>query len=136
MPYIAYTPHSRTTLFDLDEVAVLLGVSRRTVWEYVKRRKLPANRIAGRYLISERTLLNYYDGATFHDADDLGNDLPQSRHKATRRKDAKPPQFAKFAPVSLKNLEEIDGYDEPLQPPCYEAMNRIHAGNGADLPQD
>ena len=136
MPYIAYTPHSRTTLFDLDETAVLLGVSRRTVWEYVKRRKLPANRIAGRYLISERTLLAYYDGATISTTDDLGNDLPQPRHRATRRKDAKPPQFARFTPVSLENLEGIDGYDESLRPPCYEATNRTPAGKGADLPQD
>ncbi len=136
MPYIAYTPHSRTTLFDLNETAVLLGVSRRTVCEYIKRRKLPANRIAGRYLISERTLLAYYDGATLHDADALGNDLPQPRSRAKRRKDAKPQQFARFAPVSLENIEGIDGYDDPLQPPCYEATNRTPAGKGTDLPQE
>ncbi len=98
--------------------------------------RLPANRIAGRYLISERTILAYYDGATLSDADNLGNDLPQPRRRAKRRKDAKPPQFARFAPVSLENLEEIDGYDEPLQSPCYEAMNRTPAGKGTESPQD
>jgi len=136
LPYIAYTPHSRTTLFDLDETAVLLGVSRRTAWTYIATKKLPANRIAGRYLVSERTILAYFDGATINDTDNLGNDLPRPRHRAKLRKDAKPPQFARFAPVSLENVEEIDGYDESLQPPCYEAMNRIAAGKGADLPQD
>ena len=57
MPYIAYLPNSRVTLLDLDEVAEVLNVSRKTAYRYCKSGKLPSNSVSGQVMVSEETLL-------------------------------------------------------------------------------
>lgn len=59
MPYIAYLPNSRVTLLDLDEVAEVLNVSRKTAYRYCKSGKLPSNSVSGQVMVSEDTLLAF-----------------------------------------------------------------------------
>lgn len=59
MPYIAYLPNSRVTLLDLDEVAEVLNVSRKTAYRYCKSGKLPSNSVSGQVMVSEETLLAF-----------------------------------------------------------------------------
>jgi excisionase family DNA binding protein len=47
MERIAYSP---------DEVAVLLGISRSSVWRWIRSGELPAGRIGGRVLIPSEAL--------------------------------------------------------------------------------
>ena len=63
MPYIAYLPNSRVTLLDLDEVAEVLNVSRKTAYRYCKSGKLPSNSVSGQVMVSEETLLAFLHGA-------------------------------------------------------------------------
>ena len=63
MPYIAYLPNSRVTLLDLDEVAEVLNVSRKTAYRYCKSGKLPSYSVSGQVMVSEETLLAFLHGA-------------------------------------------------------------------------
>ena len=52
MPYTAYLPSSTVTLLDLDEVAEVLNVSRKTAYRYCRDGKLPSNSVSGRTMVS------------------------------------------------------------------------------------
>ena len=63
MPYIAYLLNSRVTLLDLDEVAEVLNVSRKTADRYCKSGKLPSYSVSGQVMVFEETLLAFLHGA-------------------------------------------------------------------------
>ena len=97
MPYIAYLPNSRVTLLDLDEVAEVLNVSRKTAYRYCKSGKLPSNSVSGQVMVSEETLLAFLHGAK-----------PQK--SAARGQKLEPPQFAEFPSDDLTGVRRIEGY--------------------------
>ena len=100
MPYIAYLPNSRVTLLDLDEVAEVLNVSRKTAYRYCKSGKLPSNSVSGQVMVSEETLLAFLHGAK-----------PQkSAARTARGQKLEPPQFAEFPPDDLTGVRRIEGY--------------------------
>lgn len=49
-------------LYDLSEVAKILGVTHRTVWNYVKSGKIPAKMVGGKWKINELNLTAYING--------------------------------------------------------------------------
>lgn len=49
-------------LYTLEEVARILGVTRRTAWEYAKQKKIKAVKIGGRWKITESNLQKFLDG--------------------------------------------------------------------------
>lgn len=63
MPYVAYLLNSRATLLDLDEVAEVLNVSRKTAYRYCKSGKLPSYSVSGQVMVFEETLLAFLHGA-------------------------------------------------------------------------
>ena len=114
MPYTATTTHYKITLYDLEETAQLLGVTVRTAWQYIRDGKIPANKIGGKYLISEQTILAYYHGAQM--VDDLGNTLP----RRNKKRNVKPPKYAQFRRAPLEEVKEIHGFDAELKSPHFE----------------
>ncbi len=50
-------------LYKLSEVAAIMGVTHRTVWNYVKAGKIPARKIAGTWRITEGNLREYLNGS-------------------------------------------------------------------------
>ena len=102
MPYIAYLPNSRVTLLDIDEVAEVLNVSRKTAYRYCKSRKLPSNSVSAQVMVSEETLLAFLHGAK-----------PQKSATRTGQyagQKVEPPQFAEFPPNDLTGVRRIEGY--------------------------
>ena len=99
MPYIAYLPNSRVTLLDLDEVAEVLNVSRKTAYRYCKSGKLPSNSVSGQVMVSEETLLAFLHGAK-----------PQKAGRyAARGQRLEPPEFVEFPPDDLDGVSRIEG---------------------------
>lgn len=49
-------------LYDISEVANILGVTHRTVWNYVKAGKIPAKMVGGKWKVSEANLTAYVNG--------------------------------------------------------------------------
>ena len=49
-------------LYDLSEVANILGVTHRTVWNYVKAGKIPSKMVCGKWKVSEANLTAYVNG--------------------------------------------------------------------------
>ena len=104
MPYIAYLPNSRVTLLDLDEVAEVLNVSRKTAYRYCKSRKLQSNSVSAQVMVSEETLLDFLHGAKPQKA------ATRTRQYAARGQKVEPPQFAEFPPNALTGVRRIEGY--------------------------
>ncbi len=50
-------------LYKLSEVAEIMGVTHRTIWNYVKAGKIPARKIAGTWRITEKNLRDYLNGS-------------------------------------------------------------------------
>ena len=46
-------------VYSISEVALLLKVNRRTVWNYVKEGKLKAKKVGGKWLITEANLKEF-----------------------------------------------------------------------------
>lgn len=68
-------------LMDKKECAELLGVTARTVWEYVHSGRLPAQLIGGRWWVTEENLISFMRGETADPA--AGKRL---RQKETRKR--------------------------------------------------
>lgn len=49
-------------LYSLEEVAKLIGMTHRTVWQYVKDKKLDAVMVGNKWMIAEKTLRKFVDG--------------------------------------------------------------------------
>lgn len=102
MPYTCTTTHCRFTMYDLDDVANLLGVSSKTVYRYCKSGRLPSNNIGGKVLVSERTLVAFLNGAK-----------PQKSNTRTGKYAARgqvmeAPEFDEFKPDDLADLQRIE----------------------------
>ena len=104
MPYIAYLPNSRVTLLDLDEVAEVLNVSRKTAYRYCKSGKLPSNSVSGQVMVSEETLLAFLHGAKPQKS------ATRTGQYAARGQKVEPPRFAEFPPNDLTGVRRIEGY--------------------------
>ena len=50
--------------YGIKEVAALLGISPRTVQQYITDQKLPANKIGGAWLITEENIKEYVNSAS------------------------------------------------------------------------
>ena len=50
------TPETPIRVYSMEEVAEILGVTRRTVYSYVKSGRLSATKIGGRWQITEAAL--------------------------------------------------------------------------------
>ena len=46
-------------VYTITEIAVLLKVNRRTVWNYIKEGKLVAKKVGGKWLITEKNLKDF-----------------------------------------------------------------------------
>ena len=104
MPYTAYLPSGTVTLLDLDEVAEVLNVSRKTAYRYCRDGKLPSNSVSGRVMVSEMTLLAFLHGAKpRQSAGGCGNYAVPGQH-------IEAPQFAQYPPDDLANVRRIVGY--------------------------
>lgn len=51
-------------IYTLDEVAKKLGVTRRTLYNYIKEEKLKANKPQGRWIVTEDNLRLFVEGKT------------------------------------------------------------------------
>lgn len=49
-------------LYSLDEVAKLIGMTHRTVWQYVKDKKIAAVMVGNKWMIAEKDLRAFIDG--------------------------------------------------------------------------
>ena len=78
MPKIHYFPSGRLTLYDREEVAEELGITPRTVWQYIHDERIPAVKIKGKWYIWEKNLIAFLAGAK----------STHSKHKV------KPPEFS------------------------------------------
>ena len=63
MPQTIRTEHGQLTLYTRQEAAGLLGVSDRTLRQYIYDERLPAQKIGGRWLVSEINLMAFLSGA-------------------------------------------------------------------------
>ena len=104
MPYIAFLPNSRVTLLDLDEVAEVLNVSRKTAYRYCKSGKLPSNSVSGQVMVAEDTLLAFLHGAKPQKS------TARAGQYAARGQKVEVPQFAEFPPNDLTGVRRIEGY--------------------------
>ena len=104
MPYKAYLPSGTVTLLDLDEVAEVLNVSRKTAYRYCRDGKLPSNSVSGRVMVSEMTLLAFLHGAKPR------RSAKQCGSYAAPGQRVEAPQFAQYPPDDLVNLRRIAGY--------------------------
>lgn len=57
------TENCHIVLYDRGEVAKMLGVSKRSVWQYIKDGRLPAVMIDHKWLVLERNLVAFVSGA-------------------------------------------------------------------------
>lgn len=53
---------SEYKIYTLDEVAKKLGVTRRTLYNYIKAEKLKANKPQGRWIVTEDNLRLFVEG--------------------------------------------------------------------------
>ena len=53
---------SEYKIYTLDEVAKKLGVTRRTIYSYIKAEKLKANKPQGRWIVTEDNLRLFVEG--------------------------------------------------------------------------
>lgn len=65
MPMEIRMPGSSVRLYDRHEVALILRVSDRTVWNYIKDERIPAQLIGQKWYISERNLCAFIHGARY-----------------------------------------------------------------------
>ena len=89
-------------LYDLDDIANLLGVSRKTVYRYCKSGRLPSNNIGGKVLVSERTLIAFLNGAKPQKSN------TRTGKYAARGQDVEAPKFDEFEPDDLTDLQGIE----------------------------
>lgn len=59
------TQRATIRLYDRHEVAVILGVSDRTIWNYIKDERIPAQLIGQKWYISEQNLCAFIHGARY-----------------------------------------------------------------------
>ncbi len=104
MPYIAYLLNSRVTLLDLDEVAEVLNVSRKTAYRYCKSGKLPSYSVSGQVMVFEETLLAFLHGAKPQKS------ATRTGRYAARGQRLEPPEFVEFPPDDLDGVSRIEGY--------------------------
>ena len=65
MPIVKQTHSTQTLLYDRHEVARVLGVTERTIWQYIKDHRIPAQLIGQKWYISERNLHAFLNGARY-----------------------------------------------------------------------
>lgn len=104
MPYTAYLPSGTVTLLDLDEVAEVLNVSRKTAYRYCRDGKIPSNSVSGRTMVSELTLLAFLHGAKPQQSPN------RSGRYAAPGQRVETPQFAEYPPDDLTGVRRIIGY--------------------------
>lgn len=63
MPTIYQTDREQLVLYRLEEAAAYLGVSTRTIRQYIHDERLPAQKIGGKWYIWERNLSAFVRGA-------------------------------------------------------------------------
>lgn len=49
-------------LYSLEDVSQIVGLTHRTIWNYVKAGKLPAVKIGGKWKVSEENLKKFING--------------------------------------------------------------------------
>lgn len=54
--------YNEAKFYSLQEVAEIVQVSRRSMYNYLKDGRLKANKVGGRWLISEEQLKNFIEG--------------------------------------------------------------------------
>lgn len=59
------TQNTQTILYDRHEAARILGVTERTIWQYIKDQRIPAQLIGQKWYISERNLQAFLHGARY-----------------------------------------------------------------------
>ena len=89
MPMIKHFQGGKLTLYTREEVAKELGISPRTVWQYIKDERLPAVKIKGKWYVWERNLIAFLTGAK----------STHSRNKVA------PPKFATIPLVENRKRE-------------------------------
>ena len=92
------------TLLDLDGVAEVLNVSRKTAYRYCKSGKLPSNSVSGQVMVSEETLLAFLHGAKPQKS------AARTGQYAARGQKVEAPQFAEFPSDDLTGVRRIEGY--------------------------
>ena len=102
MPYTCTTTHCRFTMYDLDDIAHLLGVSRKTAYRYCKSGVLPSNNIGGKVLVSERTLVAFLNGAKQQKSN------TRTGKYAARGQAVEAPTFDEGGPDDLTDLQRIE----------------------------
>jgi hypothetical protein len=63
VPYFAEVGNHRVNLYTVSEFAAVIGISYRTAWQYVHDERIPSQKIAGKWLISEYNILAFLNGA-------------------------------------------------------------------------
>lgn len=84
----------RTTirLYDRHDVAVILGVSDRTVWNYIKDERIPAQLIGQKWYVSEQNLCAFIHGARYTaEGQRIGRGRKQRKVRQDQRVD--PPTY-------------------------------------------
>ncbi len=54
--------YNETKFYSLEEVAEIIQVSRRSMYNYIKDGRLKANKVGGRWIVSEEQLQNFIEG--------------------------------------------------------------------------
>lgn len=49
-------------LYSIDDLVEMLQVTRRTIYNYIKSEQLKANKVGGRWIITEENFKNFIEG--------------------------------------------------------------------------